>query len=82
MSCSPTLPRAQRRRPPRRSTSRRSRPAGEDALLPAMDLGGDRQDQLSDHARNLRNFLDTLPDRIRDIVGYQAAWKLLFGEEF
>ncbi len=50
-------------------------------FLAALDLGGDRQNELPEHARNLRRFLDNLPQRAREIVGYKAAWKLLFGEE-
>jgi hypothetical protein len=29
----------------------------------------------------LRQFLDTLAPQVREIVAWQAAWKLLFGEE-
>jgi len=29
----------------------------------------------------LRNFLDRIPGRAREIVAYGASWKLLFGEE-
>jgi len=50
-------------------------------FLAALDLGGDRQDQLPEQALNLRGFLEGLPDGVREIVGYKAAWKLLFGEE-
>lgn len=50
-------------------------------FLAAFDLGGDRQDQLPDYNRNLRNFLGQLPEPAREIVAYKAAWKLLFGEE-
>jgi len=50
-------------------------------FLAAFDLGGDRQDQLGEYNRNLRNFLNQIPDPARGIVAYRAAWKLLFGEE-
>ena len=50
-------------------------------FLAALDIGGDRTHQLQSWAQGLRNFLDTLPDSIRDIVAYKAAWKLLFNEE-
>jgi len=50
-------------------------------FLAALDLGGDRQDQMAEIALNLRRFLEGLPDGVREIVGYKAAWKLLFEEE-
>ncbi len=50
-------------------------------FLAALDLGGDRQDRLPEYTRRLRNFLDYLPEGVREIVAYRAAWKLLFGEE-
>lgn len=50
-------------------------------FLAALDLGGDRQDQLPEYSRNLRKFLNYLPEPTRQIVAYKAAWKLLFGEE-
>jgi len=50
-------------------------------FLAAFDLGGDRQDQLGEYNRKLRNFLNQIPDPAREIVAYKAAWRLLFGEE-
>lgn len=50
-------------------------------FLAAMDLGGDRQDQVLEHAQRLRMFLSYLPENAREIVAYKAAWKLLFGED-
>lgn len=50
-------------------------------FLAALDLGGDRQDELAKHVKNLRSFLDYLPEPAREIVAWKAAWKLLFGEE-
>ncbi|MDA8125767.1 MAG: amidohydrolase family protein [Deltaproteobacteria bacterium] len=50
-------------------------------FLAAFDLGGDRQDQLPEYNRNLRKFLNQIPEPAREIVAYKAAWKLLFGEE-
>jgi hypothetical protein len=50
-------------------------------FLAAMDLGGDRQEQVLDKARELRRFLNDLPKDTREIVAYKAAWKLLFGED-
>lgn len=50
-------------------------------FLAALDLGGDRQDELPEYTRRLRSFLDYLPEGAREIVAYRAAWKLLLGEE-
>lgn len=50
-------------------------------FLAAMDLGGDRQDQVLEHAQRLRMFLNYLPENAREVVAYKAAWKLLFGED-
>ena len=50
-------------------------------FLAALDIGGDRMDRLGDWVRNLRYFLDRLPEPSRQIVAYRSAWKLLFGEE-
>jgi len=50
-------------------------------FLAAMDLGGDRQERVAEFARNLRRFLNHLPQGTREIVAYKAAWKLLFAEE-
>jgi hypothetical protein len=50
-------------------------------FLAAFDLGGDRQDQLPQYNKNLRNFLNQIPKPAQEIVAYKAAWKLLFGEE-
>lgn len=50
-------------------------------FLAALDLGGDRQDALPEYTRNLRMFLGHLPEGVREIVAYKAAWKLLFNED-
>lgn len=50
-------------------------------FLAALDLGGDRMDRLGEWMLNLRGFLHTVPDSVREIVAYKAAWKLLFNEE-
>jgi hypothetical protein len=50
-------------------------------FLAALDLGGDRMDQLSEKVQVLRAFLSGLPPETRAIVAYKAAWKLLFGDE-
>lgn len=50
-------------------------------FLAAIDLGGDRMEQLPEKTRELRHFLSHLPKPAREIVAYKAAWKLLFNEE-
>jgi hypothetical protein len=50
-------------------------------FLAALDIGGDRMDRIEAWTRNLRQFLQTLPEPVREIVAYKAAWKLLFNEE-
>lgn len=50
-------------------------------FLAAMDLGGDRMDELPEKNKTLRKFLENLPEDVREIVAYKAAWKLLFNEE-
>ena len=50
-------------------------------FLAAFDLGGDRQNQLFEYNRNLRKFLNQIPEPAREIIAYRAAWRLLFGEE-
>lgn len=50
-------------------------------FLAALDIGGDRMDNLSGHAQTLRRFLEALPPKAAEIVAYKAAWKLLFKEE-
>lgn len=51
-------------------------------FLAAMDIGGDRMDELPRKSKTLRMFLENLPEDVREIVAYKAAWKLLFNEEF
>ena len=50
-------------------------------FLAALDIGGDRMDKIWEWTRNLRDFLNTLPDGVREVVAYKASWKLLFNEE-
>ena len=50
-------------------------------FLAALDIGGDRMDQLAEHAQTLHRFLAALPPKIAEIVAYKAAWKLLFSED-
>ena len=50
-------------------------------FLAALDIGGDRMNRIEEWTANLREFLDTLPAKIREIVAYKAAWRLLFNEE-
>jgi hypothetical protein len=51
-------------------------------FLAALDIGGDRVDQVRQRSQTLRTFMDSLPVNVREIVAYKAAWKLLFNEEF
>lgn len=51
-------------------------------FLSALDLGGDRLDQIGDYDRKHRQLLKSLPERIRHEVAYRSAWRLLFNEEF
>ncbi len=50
-------------------------------FLAALDQGVDRAAGTPDLADRLMLFLNSLPPKTRKIVAYQAAWKLLFGEE-
>lgn len=50
-------------------------------FLAALDLGGDRMDDLPKDIRVLRKFIGDLPSNVQEIVAYKAAWKLLFNEE-
>jgi predicted TIM-barrel fold metal-dependent hydrolase len=51
-------------------------------FLSALDLGGDRLEQIREYDFNHRRFLKRLPDEIRRKVAFRNAWLLLFGEEF
>lgn len=51
-------------------------------LLSALDLGGDRMDQIVEYDENHRDFLKHLPTETQHQVAYRTAWSLLFGEEF
>ncbi len=51
-------------------------------FLAALDMGGDRVNEINQHTRNLRAFINNLPPETREVVAYKAAWRLLFGEEF
>lgn len=50
-------------------------------FLMAFDLGANRTSYLYSPARQGRVLLGALPPEVRDIVGYKAAWKLLFHED-
>ncbi len=51
-------------------------------FLSALDLGGDRIEQIADHDRKHRDFLRRLPQETQHRIAYRTAWSLLFGEEF
>jgi hypothetical protein len=50
-------------------------------FLAALDIGGDRVNQVGKNTRRLRTFIGNLPDETQKIVAYKAAWKLLFNEQ-
>ncbi len=51
-------------------------------FLSALDLGGDRIDQIVEYDRDHRIFLSSLPSEAQHQVAYRSAWSLLFNEEF
>lgn len=51
-------------------------------FLSALDLGGDRLNEIVEYDQNHRNFLSCLPTETRHQVAYRSAWSLLFAEEF
>lgn len=51
-------------------------------FLSALDLGGDRMDQIAEKDRDHRDFLRRLPKDVQHQIAYRSAWSLLFGEEF
>jgi len=51
-------------------------------FLSALDLGGDRLDQIVAYDQKHRDFLRRLPAETQAHVAYRSAWSLLFGEEF
>lgn len=51
-------------------------------FLSALDLGGDRMQQIGEYDRRHREFLNELPQPARHQVAYRNAWRLLFSEEF
>lgn len=51
-------------------------------FLSALDLGGDRLNQIAEYDYKHRSFLRHLPAETRHQVAYRSAWSLLFGEDF
>ena len=49
-------------------------------FLAALDLGGDRMDDIPDKMKTLRRFLGDLDSETARTIAYRSAWKLLFGE--
>lgn len=49
-------------------------------FLAALDIGGDRMNEVREKEGTLRRFLGALPEQVCRIVAYKAAWKLLFDE--
>ncbi len=56
--------------------------AHQSRFLSALDLGGDRMEQIIGYDKKHREFLSCLPVDVRHKVAYKNAWKLLFDEEF
>ena len=50
-------------------------------FIAALDIGGDRMDQVRKKTQSLREFIGNLPKEIQEIVAYKAALKLLFDEQ-
>lgn len=50
-------------------------------FLAALDIGGDRMNEVGKKTRTLRSFIANLPKETQEIVAYKAAWKLLFNEQ-
>lgn len=51
-------------------------------FLSALDLGGDRVDQIVEYDHKHRAFLGQLPPEVRHQIAYRNAWSLLFGQSF
>ncbi len=51
-------------------------------FLSALDLGGDRINQLPEYDRKHRDFLSYLPRDVQHQIAYRSAWKLLFQDDF
>jgi predicted TIM-barrel fold metal-dependent hydrolase len=51
-------------------------------FLSALDLGGDRMEQIAEYDRKHRDFLGRFPRDVQHRLAYRNAWSLLFGEEF
>ncbi len=50
-------------------------------FVAALDLGGDRMDEIGDKVKTLRRFLGGLKSEAAGAVACRSAWKLLFNEE-
>jgi hypothetical protein len=50
-------------------------------FLAALDIGGDRMNEVETKTKTLRQVLDFLSPTARDWVAYKSAWRLLFNEE-
>lgn len=51
-------------------------------FMSALDLGGDRFEQIAAYDRKHRSFLGRLPKNVQHQIAYRSAWSLLFAEEF
>ena len=51
-------------------------------FVAALDIGGDRVNDIGKKTQTLRLFMSNLPNEIQQIVAYKAAWRLLFNEGF
>ena len=50
-------------------------------FVAALDIGGDRVGHVGKNSRRLREFIGNFPKETQEIIGYKAAWKLLFNED-
>ena len=50
-------------------------------FVAALDIGGDRVNHVEKNSKKLRRFIDNFPKKTQEIIGYKAAWKLLFNED-
>lgn len=51
-------------------------------FMSALDLGGDRMEQIVEYDRKHRDFLGRLPTEVQHQIAYRTAWSILFGEAF
>lgn len=50
-------------------------------FMTALDLNPFKMERFLDKVKSQRAVLDSLPESVREIVAYKAAWKLIFNED-